>query len=150
MKKNDGTEVFHVTVDYTKSIAEMVRANNFDWVNNDVTDEHFPVKGSGQAELEFKVHDFGGYINGEDAIAEADKMGFRVAEPIEGLVFAVKYPDEQRKNPIVVLGSPWQFVDGIHFVLLLCERGSKRRLTLLHVDGDGSWYRYCRFLLVRK
>jgi len=142
------SDLLRVTVDYTKSIAEMIKVNNFGWFNDDVTDKHFPVKGSGQSELEFKVHDFGRAISSEDAIAEADKMGFRVAEPIEGLAFAVKYPDVQRKNPIVVLGSPWRDLNAYRRVLVLRGDVSRRGLSLFVFGGD--WVQYDRFLLVRK
>ena len=38
---------FSVTVDYAKSLAEMIAEGSYDWNNSDITSEHFPTKKSG-------------------------------------------------------------------------------------------------------
>ncbi|MBP9869778.1 hypothetical protein KBC59_04450 [Patescibacteria group bacterium] len=84
----------------------------------------------------------------DKVLAEMDRLGFRPALYEELLGFAEKYPDEQRKYPIVALGS----VALVHVRL--------RGVACLWGNGDDSYLDLCwsgcgwndddRFLAVRK
>jgi hypothetical protein len=80
-------------------------------------------------------------------LAEMDRLGLRPALYEELLGFAAQYPDEQRKYPIVALGSETR-VGGFRSVACLWGDGPGRSLGLRWVDGD--WHDYYRFLAVRK
>jgi hypothetical protein len=56
------------------------------------------------------------------------------------------YPEEQRKFPVVALGSVAE-VRGERNVPDLYRRGAERDLNLSWLDGD--WIGSCRFLAVR-
>ena len=58
-----------------------------------------------------------------------------------------KYPDEQRKYPIVALGSG-AHVHGGRRVAYLWDDDDSRNLYLYWIGGD--WDDHCRFLAVRK
>lgn len=83
----------------------------------------------------------------DEVLAEMDRKGLRPALYEELLGFAEKYPDEQRKFPIVALGSE-AHVDGRRHVACLWYVGDGRNLRLGWV-GHGWNGRY-RFLAVRK
>ncbi|MEO5927844.1 MAG: hypothetical protein ABIO72_03935 [Patescibacteria group bacterium] len=83
----------------------------------------------------------------DEVLAEMDRKGLRPALYEELLSFAEKYPDEQRKYPIVALGSE-ALVGGDRSVACLWLDGDGRGLRLSWVD-DG-WGDHCRFLAVRK
>ena len=36
------TNTFMVTVDYSRDLASMIKAGNYDYANDDITAEHFP------------------------------------------------------------------------------------------------------------
>ena len=83
----------------------------------------------------------------DEVLAEMDRRGLRPALYEELLGFAEKYPDEQRKYPIVALGSETRVV-GSRGVAYLWDDDRGRSLDLDWVDY--GWVGYCRFLAVRK
>ena len=153
--------IFPVTVDYTHSLAQMIAAGKYDWVNSDITDQHFPPPsiptglppstGSGQAtkaELKLELVHFNRTISSNDAIAELKQKGLRPATLPEFLAFGAIYPEEQRKYPIVALGSVWQYWDGDRDVPFLYCGDSRRGLSLGWFEF--GWYDDFRFAVVRK
>lgn len=83
----------------------------------------------------------------DEVLAEMDRKGLRPALYEELLGFAEKYPDEQRKYPIVALGSETN-VSGGRFVACLWGVGLGRLFSLDWIDR--VWLADCRFLAVRK
>ena len=157
----DGRPIFPVTIDYTHSLAQMIAAGKYDWVNSDITDQHFPPPsiptglppstGSGQAtkaELKVELVHFNRTISSNDAIAELKQKGLRPATLPEFLAFGAIYPEEQRKYPIVALGSVWQYWDGDRDVPFLYCGDSRRGLSLGWFEF--GWYDDFRFAVVRK
>lgn len=139
------------TVDYDLSFDAMIAACRCDWVNSDLTEQRFPIKGKGKVDFESALFGFDHSISSNDAIAiirSADKA--RPWEPAETehlLAFGAAYPDEQRKYPIVALGSVGE-VSGCCCVPYLSGSGSGRSLGLRRFDY--GWDSRCRFLAVRK
>lgn len=140
--------IYAVTVDYGKSVEEMVKLGLYDWSNHDITSEHFPAKWTGQTDLAIELVHFNRYIGTNDALKELNRMGYRPAELHELLAFGEKYPDVQREFPVVALGSVWQRPYGYRYVPCLYWFGSKRRLYLRWSGRD--WGDICRFAAVRK
>ncbi|MEK7520415.1 MAG: hypothetical protein AAB581_04220 [Patescibacteria group bacterium] len=138
--------IFIITLNHTLSLTDMIAAGHYDWVNDDITAEHFPVKGKGAAELAVELVHFDRSISSGDAVKEMEKMGLRPATHEELLAFGAKYPDIQREFPIVALGSSAQ-IHGRRFVLFLFRYGSERFLSLFW--WDSFWGADYRFLGVR-
>lgn len=140
-------QTFRVLVDYSKSLAEMIQAGHYDWKNDDITQDHFPIKGSGQQEVEVVLFHFGRNISSDDAIAEMKKAGYRPAKIEELLALGASQPELQKQYPIVGLGSVWQIPYGDRSVPFLIRRGARRFLYLLWFGRD--WDESCRFAAVR-
>jgi len=140
--------VFSIVVDYSLSLAEMVKAGKYDWVNDDITAKHFPAKGEGKKELAIELIHFNRRTSSEEALQEMDKQGFRPATIEELLALGSAYPELQRKFPIAALGSVWQDPNGYRHVPCLGESVSRRSLHLHWLGGGwgGDW----RFAAVRK
>ncbi len=83
----------------------------------------------------------------DEVLAEMDRKGLRPALYEELLGFAEKCPDEQRKHPIIALGSVTG-VSGLRHVAFLSDGGYGRRLSLSW--GSDGWGGHFRFLAVRK
>jgi len=138
-------------VDYGMSLDAMILAGNYDWKNDDITAKRFPIVGTGRVEFEDTLFHFDRDISLEDAIKEivsADKANPWQPAKIENtLAYGAKNPEEQRRYPIVGLGSVAE-VDGFRFVPDLDRDDSRRRLDL---DWFGlGWDADYRFLAVRK
>ena len=141
-------QTFRVLVDYSKSLAEMIQAGNYDWKNNDITQDHFPTKGNGQQEVEVVLFHFGRNISSDDAIAEMERAGYRPARIEELLALGASQPELQKQYPIVGLGSVWRDPSGLRRVPYLFWDDSGRRLRLHWLEGD--WRESCRFVALRK
>ncbi|MDP3999303.1 MAG: hypothetical protein Q8P76_01755 [bacterium] len=138
-------------VDYTRPLANMIKEDGrFDYVNSDITEKNFQINRRPNGEAEMKVYHFNRDIDSDEAIREMDKEGYRPAELPEGLAYAKANPDEQRKYPIVLLGSlsVWRGFIGDRRVPCLCGVGVERDLDLGWFCG--GWDSRCRFLAVRK
>lgn len=147
--KEDG--LFRLTVDYTQSLEQMVAAGRYDWVNSDITAKRFPIVGEGIVEFDARYFHFNRSISSENAVKEIESADtanpWMPAEIEHTLSHGKTFPDEQRKFPIVGLGSVAK-VRGYRGVPCLSKGGSRRRLFL------DWWYDVWdpgyRFLAVRK
>jgi hypothetical protein len=139
---------YNAVIDYDLSLAEMIAVGKYEWTNSEITAERFPVKGKGQVNINFTVKHFARSISTETALKELDEQGLRPATIEELLAFGVKYPNEQRKYPIVALGSVGLNSHGHRVVAFLSEDDSKRRLFLYY--GGSGWVGCYRFLAVGK
>jgi hypothetical protein len=140
--------VFRVVVDYGQVLVEMIQAGKYDWINNDITSDHFPITGTGQKEEEITLFHFNRSISSDDAIVEMAKKGFRPADPPEILALGAEHPELQKQFPIVALGSPWRDPGGLRHVVYLDRDDARRPLDLVWFERDwiGDW----RFAAVRK
>lgn len=86
-------------------------------------------------------------ISSDDVITWAEENGYRPATRADAIAYAKANPDEQRKFPIVALGS-FVEVGGDRIVTVLSN--STRLLSLDGSNFGGGCPSYCRFLLVRK
>lgn len=140
--------VFTATVDYGKRLSAVIKAGKYDWVNSDITEKNFPAtREEGTEEVAFELVHFNRVISSDGALAEMYKVGLRPATLEELLAFGAKYPEEQRKYPVVALGSVWRHLNDRHVPIL----GSGSVGRYLHLDwfGDDRNGDY-RFLAVRK
>lgn len=142
-------QVYPITVDYRLSLAEMVVAGHYHFVNPQITPENFLISGSGQVSVDVVLTYFTKEITDSSvALLEMEKQGFRPATIAELLTFKIKYPAQQKAYPIHALGSFWisQWERRAH--ACLSRDGSERYLEICWFGsalGAG-----CRFLAVRK
>ena len=139
---------YPVTVNYDLSVEDAVKLGLYDWANSDIAGKNFPTKRTGKVEVVVELIHLNKVISTKDALREHDMMGYRPAELHELLVFGEKYPDVQRKFPIVALGSVWQSRSGDRSVPYLDGDGSERILLLYWFEID--WRGIYRFAAVRK
>ena len=134
------------TVNYDRSVADSLKAGKYDWTNSDITDENFPSTEKGKREVEFGMFHFNKTMGSEDIIAKMKLEGFRPATMKEKLAYGEKNPEEQRKHPIVALGSVAK-LNGDRRVGCLLSVGSGRYADLRYFDN--GWGGGCRCLAVR-
>lgn len=127
----------------------LITAGKYDYVNLNITDENFPVPENFVLGEDPKVFHFNRDISSEDVIKEMDKEGYTPAMIWDILDYGAKNPEEQRKFPIVGLGSVGEVDDDDdRHVPVLNRNDSKRYLSLSW--WDGGWDAGYRFLGVRK
>lgn len=145
--------LFKVTVDYSKSLAEMIAAGSYDRKNNDIADKHFPIPKlpaglPTKIELNLKLTYFNKCVTSEKAIAKLKKRGLRPATLPEMLAFGAAYKEKQREFFIVAFGSVWRNLDGHRSIPCLWGSSSERGLGLGWFESD--WRPRYRFLAVRE
>jgi hypothetical protein len=144
----DATSI--ITVDYGKSLQEMIASGHYDWINSDITPKRFPIAGSGTAQLEVKLFHFDRYISSKDAVAaitaEDPQHPWEPAKIETVLAYGAKNPDEQRKHPIIALGSVAKVIGCRH---VPCLRVDDRRRDLDLRWWGVDWLGRYRFLAVR-
>ena len=140
-------EQLMLSVDYSRSLEVMIAAGHFDWTNSDITAKRFPVVGKGVEQFEAKLFHFNRNVSSEQAVEAIKADGWEPAQIEHLLAFGEKYPEEQRKYPIIALGSVAR-VGGHRRVPCLHRRGAERYLYLRW--WDYGWFGYFRFLAVRK
>jgi hypothetical protein len=145
------TDPIVISVDYGRSLDQMIAAGNYDWKNDNITAKKFPVVGEGIVQYEAKLFHFDRTTQSQanvDAIKADDPANPWEPGKIEHLLsFGEKYPEEQRKYPIIALGSV-AGVNGDRSVPYLYRYDARRSLYLYWWGSD--WYGSCRFLAVRK
>ncbi|MEK7653189.1 MAG: hypothetical protein AAB358_01780 [Patescibacteria group bacterium] len=140
---------YNLVIDYTQSLADIITAGKYDRENPDITAEHFPITGTGKQEVTVELLHFNRHFNnGDEVLAEIDKLGYRPAKIEELLALGAAQPELQRQFPIGALGSTWRSaVGGRRFACL--DGGSARRVLDLGWLGD-DFYDFWRFAAVRK
>lgn len=98
--------------------------------------------------INFEYVRMGGDASTNEVLDEMSRRGLRPALYEELLAFARKYPDEQRKFPIIALGSVWSSNSGDCCVAGLHGDSSERCLD--RGDIRLEWLDISRFLAVKK
>ncbi len=139
---------FIVAFDSALSHADLIKAGNYNFVNPSITSVNFPLNAEGKTGDEAFILHFDRMVTSEQAIAEMDKQGLCPATITHALAFGAQHPEEQRKYPIIFLGSSWMDSDGGRFVPCLGVGDGERGLDLDWFGTD--WDASCRFAAVRK
>lgn len=135
---------YSVTVNYGQTIEQLVEAGQYDWVNGVINSRNFLSREKGEVQIDIHLLNFD-RTSSEDIISAMDRQGFRPASLEELLALGAAYPDLQRENPIVALGSTYPIDQGVP---CLSRNDGYRRLSLIWFEGD--WGPSWRFAAVRK
>ncbi len=141
------SEPIVLIVDYGQTLEDMIVAGRYDWKDDNIIVKRFPIEGKGTVEFEATLFHFNENISSENAKKQIEEAGYEAGKIEHVLSFGANYPEEQRKFPIVGLGSVSE-VSGARRVPCLFRGDSRRYLGLSWWGND--WSAHCRFLAVRK
>lgn len=109
------TTVFTFMTGDKRSAKELLAAGNYDWVGDYarqfVEGKKFRLADKAE-EVDIVLVEFSHDPSSEEVLAEFAKQGLERPMEEDTLRFGEKYPDEQKKYPIVFLHEPWRFPDG--------------------------------------
>jgi hypothetical protein len=148
---------FILSIDYSRPLAEVVAAGNYNYADPNITEENFPtnkvdpavdgnptgVQGAVAMLVQPDCH-----IDSMRILGELDRIGLRPGSMFELAVFGEQHPEVQLKFPILAAGSVWTHPDGHRRVGYLWGDDIRRRLS--HDYFDSRWWENCRFLAFRK
>lgn len=138
MSKTETT--YHVRVDYSQSLQEMVEAGRYGWVNPSITQENFPIENKGTQEVDLVLVDPEKDVKTKEAEDEIKIRCLRPANIAELLAFGARYPDLRKKLSIVALGSVRVHSENISHVPCF----DLFRLNLQYYERE--WAGYWQFL----
>ena len=114
-------------------LAEAIAAGHYDFVNEKVTAENFPPETTGVKEVKAKLLCFNrSFVNGDEALAEIEKLGYRPGNVRELLTLDATHPGLTRiAFPVAALGSSLNSFGGPCFVCFIkfyprTEKGESR------------------------
>lgn len=139
---------YSLTLDYGKNLKKMIAAGKYDWVNDNITQENFPIKGEEKQDVGVVLVHFGKRMSSEEVLAEFEKMNLDPPNLETLLALGAAQPELQREFPIVALNPVWAYPSGGRYVAYLDGDGGGRGLDLFYFDG--AWRGDFRFLALRK
>lgn len=144
---------FIAMIEYSKlSYGDL--AELFGRVNGDLQRAQFeltgPCKNVGQqaGKIEFRYVHMQKSASTKEVLTEIEKRGLRPATHEELVGFASQFPEEQRRFPIVELGSVWR--NGHDSCSVIHQRGKDGLRWMGLARTNGVWLDSCRFLAVPK
>ncbi len=149
--------VHRISVDYDQpdAIAKAVEANGFVGKNvfMGIPVEKIPIVGRGQMEHPVREIHFGKVMWNRNlpgalkarGVELGFKQGFKFADPLTSLWYALKLPERQRKYPLGIL---FYDTDGELCFLFLDVDDDGRSLYVNRINPDDSWLDDMRFLAV--
>lgn len=147
-----------LTVDYAKTIEQVIADGKYDWKHEDITIKNFPISPKGIKEKEHlsaKLFQFTCDVSFDYVVREMDRAGYRPATLMELLVFGMLFHEPQNTLSIVALGSIWNGAYARCYVPCIENMNSKRGLSLACFAFRLGWFdQKCdtshRFLGIRK
>lgn len=145
---------YTITVDYTKTIKQAIKAGKYNWFNNNINSQNFPEseakKSIASTQQKSQVstqivliplNRTNRTVATNEVLKELDQKGYRPANLYELLALGAQHPDLQRTNWIVGLGSSWTDSWDGHWVPCLDRYDAERHLYLGWSDSGwgGGW-----------
>lgn len=130
------------------SLEEMIAAGHYDWVNSNITAEHFPLDDSQFGDFKLVLVHLNRVATTPEVLAYMKERNLEPGKIGHLLGFGAKNPEIQREFPILALGSSWVDPGGGSGVPGLGSIAPDRVL-LLHWNDD-HWSDNCRFLALSK
>ena len=141
--KAAGNTLFFITCGGLYKASELVRLGNYDWSEDWITDEHFPIERYEPAGRTVEFVQLKHDSTSEEALEELAQRGLERPTYEDALCFGATHPEEQRKRTIVFLHEPVLS----RLVLVLGGAGGERALFLVRF-GD-RWPRDYAFAGIR-
>jgi len=145
---------FEIIIDYERSLGEMIRAGNYNWVSDGILEQEGVFEGKrGEQETEAFLFSFSKRIAIPEIKEKMEKKGFQPARIEHLLAFGATYPEFQKKFPIICLGSTFRETNigpSLPRVPALVFEQGKRCLCLKPSWHLVGWEENCRFLAVRR
>lgn len=147
-KQFDAEKVYPITVDYGRSLADMLVSTHPSKAPSpsDVAEiaGKWPIEGSGTAERTALIVRLHKYATTTEAESEIAGRGLRAARLEELLAFGESYPDVQDSFPVVALGSSSVNPYGKRIVPMLAttplmDQDELRHLTDTTADPREQW-----------
>lgn len=136
-----------LTVSVDLGFEDRITRGQYGWRNSDLTEKRFPVAAEQVGDWEWKLFHFDRDIESVEAIRLMKEDGYDAGQIGHILAFGEKYPEEQRKFPIIGLGSVAKVYLN-RYVPELWRVDGRRELRLYWFDR--GWRRHFRFLGVRR
>ena len=146
--KEQERQSFLVKVDCDLSLAEMIAAGNYGWVNHDITLPRFPIQKTGKKRTEVALFHFNRALSSVVVVGLMERVGFCPACIEHLLALGAAHPELQMEHPIAALGSVWLTSVGRRALPCL-DYGRAGRYLDLHWWERG-WRVGWRFLAVHK
>lgn len=141
-------KIFEVTVDYSKSVKDMVTIGNYWRVEHQITDQNFPIVGSGKAKFNTEIVRFDKRLSSEEILSRFKARNLSPAKIEILLAFAASYPEEERDYIIVALGSVWKRKDNVLAIAYLSSGKSGWWLRPYYFEN--VWFEQDCFLAVHE
>lgn len=122
----------------------MLAICNFDWVNENINSQNFPIAGEPAEDTEYKLVCLEREASTDEVEAEIKRRGLVSADLADLLLYVRKNPNKQREFPIVALGPRWQLSDGRWCSPYVRGWRGERHLDLRCREDD--WHGLYRFL----
>ena len=133
-------------INFDMSLKDMISRADFDGKFPCITEELFPIEGTGVKLFRNKMFLFDrDYKKPEYVIAAMKKEGFVPGNHVHGIAFGAVYPDHQRRYTILCLGSSVCLADGPTIsqeVLALGSHEGRRMLFTHSLSTHSEYYRY--------
>src|SRR5258706_7017540 len=102
---------YSVTLD-KNTVKQLIKDGNYDWVNDNVSDPHFPINKKGEEQTEIFIVSIDRRKSNAEVNRILDRWGLQDANSKEELSLGAQYPNLQRQGPIVFRGSTPSSPDG--------------------------------------
>ena len=149
LERMRNTIVVEVDYDAPNAIATAISDGNFGGKYLGLKPDEIPLFGSGQATPEVKEVCLGRRALTSEVLAHLDENGYKFADPLTALRYAIELPDRQCQNPMAIVFKVYN-----QLWCLVLSDGSEGRHLGVHLDnhkhtGD-EWGGYYGFLAVSK
>jgi len=136
---------FVLTLDGSHKASELVGLGKYDYSDELITDERFPIEEHAPTERVIELVKLGRNSTSRKVLAEFKRRGLERPIPEDALYFGIKYPEEYRKQVIVFLHRPVRGLRRLNSVLVLLGFANRGfRYLYLSRFTPGGLYRYER------
>ncbi len=143
---------FPITVDYNRSLEEMIAAGNYHGHISDMI-KGCPISGEGVHHLDLVLVAIEGEMYIDSVRIALSQRGLRAATIEELLALGEQHPELQRNFPIMALGSVWDCPHtGASTVPSLYQHGREgaKERTLYDVSDTGGFWGMGRYAAIRE
>ena len=145
--KDAKTKTLKVNARYDLSINELVKASKQDYVNPDITDQHFPTKKCPATKKEMVLLHLNKNVSAKVTMMVMKQLKLRPGTVKELLSLSIDDPSLEWKFLVIAPGSVWRRGVGSRLVPCLWVHAGDRSLNLRWYEGD--WCADGRFLCAR-